>query len=117
MPKSKAQPTEVTLPDAAVAEAAPRLTKQQLLIDMLGREGGATLAEIVAATGWQSHTVHGAMSGALKKRLGLTITSVKIEGRGRVYRIDGQPVPKWHSRRGSAGDGVANATDIADADT
>lgn len=89
MPKSKAKVTEVILPDATGTEAAPRQTKQQLLIDMLGREGGATLAEIVAATGWQSHTVHGAMSGALKKRLGLTINSVKIEGRGRVYRIEG----------------------------
>lgn len=93
MPKSKAQPNEVTRPNAVGTEAAPRLTKQQLLIDMLGREGGATLAEIITATGWQSHTVHGAMSGALKKRLGLTITCEKIEGRGRVYRIDGQPVP------------------------
>jgi hypothetical protein len=43
---------------------------------------------MVAATGWQSHTVRGAMAGALKKRLGLTITSEKEE-RGRVYRIAG----------------------------
>ena len=85
MRKSKAKPTEVIMPGAASTEAAPRQTKQQLLIDMLGREGGATLAEIVAATGWQSHTVHGAMSGALKKRLGLTFISEKIDGRGRVY--------------------------------
>ena len=28
------------------------------------------------------------MSGALKKKLGLTITSEKVEGRGRVYRAD-----------------------------
>jgi hypothetical protein len=42
---------------------------------------------MVAATGWQSHTVRGAMAGALKKRLGLTIASDKVEGRGRVYRI------------------------------
>ena len=59
-------------------------TKQAQLIAML-REG-ATIDEMVAATGWQSHTVRGAMAGALKKRLGLTIASVKEE-RGRVYRI------------------------------
>lgn len=65
---------------------AKRETKQQLLIDLLKRPNGATIDEIVAATEWQSHTARGAMSGALKKRLGLTITSQKEE-RGRVYKI------------------------------
>ena len=65
-----------------------RETKQQALIDMLKRPEGATLDEIVEATGWQKHTARGAMSGALKKRLGLTITSEKVEGRGRVYKIE-----------------------------
>lgn len=60
-------------------------TKQETLIEMLRAEGGATIDEIVEATGWQPHTVRGAMSGALKKKLGLTITSEKVEGRGRVY--------------------------------
>ncbi len=50
-------------------------------------EGGATIDEIVAATGWQPHTVRGAMSGALKKKLGLTITSEKVDGLGRCYCI------------------------------
>ena len=62
-------------------------TKQALLIDLLRREDGTTLEEMVAATGWQAHSVRGAMSAALKKKLGLTITSKKIEGRGRVCRI------------------------------
>ncbi len=63
-------------------------TKQETLIEMLRAEGGATIDEIVEATGWQSHTVRGAMSGALKKKLGLEITSKKVEGLGRVYRIE-----------------------------
>ncbi|NEX48307.1 DUF3489 domain-containing protein [Pseudotabrizicola algicola] len=62
-------------------------TKQEALIAMLRAEGGATIDEIVAATGWQAHTVRGAMSGALKKKLGLEVTSEKVEGRGRVYRL------------------------------
>ena len=62
-------------------------TKQAKLIEMLRADGGATIDEIVAETGWQAHTVRGAMSGALKKKLGLTITSEKIEGRGRTYMI------------------------------
>jgi len=64
-------------------------TKQALLVTMLGRDEGATIDEIVAATGWQPHTVRGTFAGALKKRLGLTIDSEKVEGRGRVYRIGG----------------------------
>jgi hypothetical protein len=62
-------------------------TKQSLMIELLRRPGGATLAEIVAATGWQAHTVRGAMAGALKKKLGLTITSEKDKTQGRIYRI------------------------------
>ncbi len=62
-------------------------TKQALLIDLLTRKKGTTIEEIVEATGWQPHSVRGAISGALKKRLGLAVTSDPIEGRGRVYRI------------------------------
>jgi hypothetical protein len=69
-------------------DAAPRQTKQQIMIDLLRRPDGAGIEEITAATGWQSHTVRGAMSGALKKKLGLEITSKKVEGLGRVYRIE-----------------------------
>ena len=38
-------------------------------------------------TGWQAHSIRGAISGALKKKLGLTITSEADEIRGRIYRI------------------------------
>lgn len=62
-------------------------TKQAALIAMLRAPEGATLQEIVAALGWQKHTARGALSGALKKRLGLTITTEQESGRGRVYRI------------------------------
>jgi hypothetical protein len=44
---------------------------------MLRRPDGATIVEIVEATGWQPHTVRGALAGALKKRLGLVVTSEK----------------------------------------
>ena len=56
---------------------------------MLRRSEGATIPQIVEATGWQPHTVRGALAGALKKRLGLSIVSEKVEERGRVYRIEG----------------------------
>jgi hypothetical protein len=63
-------------------------TKQAQLVGMLKSPRGATIGEIVEATGWQPHTVRGALAGALKKRLGLMIASEKIEGRGRVYRVE-----------------------------
>jgi len=62
-------------------------TKQALLIDMLRRPEGATVDQIAEATGWQRHTVRGAIAGALKKKLGLDVTSEKVESRGRVYKI------------------------------
>ena len=62
-------------------------TKQEALIAMLRAEGGATIDEIVAATQWAPHTARGFLSGALKKRLGLVVTSEKVETRGRVYRV------------------------------
>ena len=62
-------------------------TKQAQLVAMLEAPGGASVEEIVAAFGWQPHTVRGAIAGALKKKLGLQIGSETIKGRGRVYRI------------------------------
>jgi len=61
-------------------------TKQAVLIELLKRPEGATLAQMTEATGWQVHTVRGAMAGALKKKLGLEITSEKQTGTDRVYR-------------------------------
>ncbi|WP_438725752.1 DUF3489 domain-containing protein [Parasphingorhabdus sp. DH2-15] len=51
---------------------------------LLGAKGGATVAQMAAATGWQQHSVRGAMAGALKKR-GVVITSKKIDGVRRYY--------------------------------
>ena len=63
-------------------------SKQALVIGLLQRPEGATIAQIMEATGWQQHTVRGTLAGALKKRLGLTITSTKEAGGQRVYRIE-----------------------------
>jgi hypothetical protein len=85
-------PQQDTTPDAAPERASltrtPHAgTKQAALIAMLRTPEGATIEEITTATGWQAHTVRGAIAGALKKKLGLDVTSEKVEGRGRVYRI------------------------------
>ena len=80
-----AQPT--TPVTAQAARATREGTKQAVLIDLLKRPEGATLPQMTEATGWQVHTVRGAMAGALKKNLGLEITSEKQTGTDRVYRI------------------------------
>jgi hypothetical protein len=87
-------PAEEPAPDSTTAtEAAPKArtprqgTKQAALIAMLRAPEGATIAEIMAATGWRSHTIRGAMAGALKKKLGLEVTSEKVDGKGRVYKL------------------------------
>jgi hypothetical protein len=78
-------------PKTAKPPAAPKTpragTKQAQLITMLEAPDGASIAEIVAATGWQPHTIRGAISGVLKKKLGLGVTSEKDGDRGRVYKI------------------------------
>jgi hypothetical protein len=81
-----AEPTPVA-PTAAPERKTREGSKQAQLIGMLKRPEGASIDEIVAAFGWQVHTVRGAIAGALKKKLGLDVTSEKVDGRGRVYRI------------------------------
>ncbi len=77
-------------PNGKTSPAAARPgTKQALMIDLLKRKKGATIEAIVAATGWQPHSVRGAISGTLKKKLGLAVTSERVGDRGRVYRIAG----------------------------
>ena len=67
---------------------APRKdSKQARLIAMLRRAKGASIDEVVEALDWQPHTVRGAVAGALKKKLGLDVTSEKDDKRGRVYKI------------------------------
>lgn len=65
-------------------------SKLSLLVGLLSRKTGATVEEAAEATGWQHHSIRGAISGALKKKMGLTVTSAASEGRGRVYRIEAQ---------------------------
>jgi Protein of unknown function (DUF3489) len=65
-------------------------TKLSQLIELLQRKNGATIEEAAKATGWQHHSVRGAISGALKKKLGLVVTSSATDGRGRIYRITAQ---------------------------
>jgi hypothetical protein len=70
-------------PAAAVTEPKGKIG---VLVAMLRGSDGTTVDAMMAATGWQAHSVRGAMSGALKKTLGLNVVSEKSDS-GRVYRI------------------------------
>jgi Protein of unknown function (DUF3489) len=77
-----------TLEADARSSATPTLrpgTKQGLLIDLLRRPEGASIAEIQEATGWQPHTARAAITGLKKKSL--VVTSAVRGDRARAYRL------------------------------
>jgi hypothetical protein len=94
--KAKAKPATA----APAEQPTPRTgTKQAQMIELLKRPEGATVEQIAAATGWQRHTIRGAISGALKKKLGLKVEATRTrevgpnktgaKGSATVYRIVG----------------------------
>jgi hypothetical protein len=68
-------------------QARKAKSKLEQLETMLRRPDGATVEQISKVLHWQTHSVRGAMSGALKKKQGLTITSEKTQDGRRIYRI------------------------------
>lgn len=88
------RPVPVTAP--ATTRKTRDNSKQALVIAMLKRPEGATIQQICEATGWQAKTVCGTFAGALKKKLGLNIVSVKAEGSERIYHVCGD---SHHPRR------------------
>jgi hypothetical protein len=62
-------------------------TKKAIVLELMRRKEGATLAEIAKATDWQNHTIRGFVSGTLAKKMGLTVESVKNDTGERTYRI------------------------------
>jgi hypothetical protein len=69
------------------APTAREGSKKAIVLGMLKQPDGATLADIMAATGWQAHSVRGFISGSLTKKMGLDVESIKREDGARSYRI------------------------------
>jgi hypothetical protein len=102
--KNQRRPTKAAKPKATKRRGTQRVpkktgasstdrrpdTKQTQVINLLRRSKGATIEQMMEATGWQAHSVRGVMSGTLKKKLGLKIVSERAENRARAYRIAGR---------------------------
>lgn len=83
--KSSKRPVPVGAVSGALAKARPG-TKNAQVVEMLQDRAGTTIAAIMAATGWQQHSVRGFLAGVVRKKLGLNLVSEPGES-GRVYRI------------------------------
>ena len=88
-PAAKKEAKPATKKAAKVKEAkVPReFSKKAIVLDLLRRPKGATLAEIAKATDWQNHSIRGFISGNLTKKMGLTVESTKNEAGERTYRV------------------------------
>ncbi|MCO6050481.1 DUF3489 domain-containing protein [Mesorhizobium sp. RP14(2022)] len=88
-PASAAKPRK-----AGAAKAVPAPTKADLVLKQLRSARGATLAQLQDLTGWQAHSVRGFLSGTVRKKLGLTLTSETAKDGTRRYHVAIDPSQK-----------------------
>src|ERR1039457_4231864 len=88
-PAKKAPKAAKGAKQAKTAGGAREGSKTATVVSLLERKGGATLAEVMKATGWQAHSVRGFISGTLGKKMGRTVESTKREEGERLYQLMG----------------------------
>lgn len=83
-----AKPASKKVAKPKEAAEAREGSKKSIVLELLRRPKGATLAELAKATGWQNHSIRGFISGTLSKKMGLTVESTKNEANERAYCVD-----------------------------
>ena len=90
---AKVKSAQQHAPTPAVAETnsgtpPARVTKHDRVLTLLSRAAGASIAEMMQATNWQQHSIRGFLAGTVRKKLGFKLTSSKVAGEPRRYRIE-----------------------------
>ena len=85
-PSKPSKKAKFTPAPKTAAKAARPGTKSAVIMHLLSRDNGATVRELAAAADWQEHSVRGFMSGTLKRKRGLEVTSQIVDGKRR-YNI------------------------------
>ena len=91
-PRSGVSKTEraaaAKMPEKAGEPRLERVTKQERMLTLLSQPEGASIEEMMQATGWQQHSVRGFLAGTVKRKLGFSLTSLKPDDGVRRYRIE-----------------------------
>ncbi|MBS0276177.1 MAG: DUF3489 domain-containing protein, partial [Proteobacteria bacterium] len=74
---------------AAKAPSHRSGTKHDQILNLLRRKQGASIAEMQKVSGWQPHSVRGFLSGTVKTRLGLKLSSIMSKNAERRYTVAG----------------------------
>ena len=85
--KKSAQAPKAAKPAKPAKAGAREGSKAEKVLELLNRPQGATLADLMKATGWQKHSIRGFLSGTVGKKMGLTLISNKEEGGERNYSV------------------------------
>ena len=86
-PAPKAKASRTAPKGGGKAGPARDGSKAAKVLDLLKRPEGASMKELLKATGWQPHSVRGFLSGAIRKKMELTVTSTKAEDGERTYSV------------------------------
>jgi hypothetical protein len=87
---TKAAPKTASKKATSTGSVPREFSKKQIVLGLLRRKDGATMAEIAKATDWQNHSIRGFISGHVTKKMGLAVESTKTEQGERHYKITGK---------------------------